>query len=598
MCLTGVDYFSSLGYAPGIAVLAAGSVAPLATIPLVLITVLGALPVYRKVAKESPNGQGSIAMLERLMPRWWGKLLVLVLLGFAATDFIITITLSAADASVHFLENPYSPHFLHGQQMIVTMFLVALLGVVFLLGFKEAIRIAVILVALYLVLNAVVSVVALTHVAGHPGKITGWRHLMLHQHGSWLNGIGVALLVFPKLALGMSGFETGVAVMPLIREKDGLAGRIRDTRKLLTTAAIIMSTFLMVSSFTCVVLIPQHEFDPGGKANGRALAYLAQQYLGNGFGTLYDFSTIMILWFAGASAMAGLLNLIPRYLPRYGMLPHWTEAARPLVLVLTAICFVVTWVFDASVDKQGGAYATGVLVLMLSAAVAVTLSARRRRSRLGMALFGIITLLFAYTTVDNVIERPSGIKIASIFILAIIITSIISRATRSTELRVRSIYFDDLATRIVNEAAVSGEVNVIANEPDARDLAEYLEKEAEERTDHHLNHNERVIFLEVTVSDASEFETELKVTGEERYGYRILRAESATIPNGIAAVMLHIRDMTGKKPHVYFNWNEGNPVRHMLRYLVFGGGDIAPTTREVLRQAEPDPKRRPQVHVG
>jgi hypothetical protein len=215
-----------------------------------------------------------------------------------------------------------------------------------------------------------------------------------------------------------------------------------------------------------------------------------------------------------------------------------------------------------------------------------------------MALFGIITLLFAYTTVDNVIERPSGIKIASIFILAIIITSIISRATRSTELRVRSIYFDDLATRIVNEAAVSGEVNVIANEPDARDLAEYLEKEAEERTDHHLNHNERVIFLEVTVSDASEFETELKVTGEERYGYRILRAESATIPNGIAAVMLHIRDMTGKKPHVYFNWNEGNPVRHMLRYLVFGGGDIAPTTREVLRQAEPDPKRRPQVHVG
>jgi hypothetical protein len=296
--------------------------------------------------------------------------------------------------------------------------------------------------------------------------------------------------------------------------------------------------------------------------------------------------------------MAGLLNLIPRYLPRYGMAPQWTAAARPLVLVLTAICFVVTWIFDANVDKQGGAYATGVLVLMLSAAVAVTLSARRRGTKLSMVLFGIISVLFAYTLVDNAFERPDGLKIASVFIIAIIATSIISRATRSTELRVNDVVFDELAVKIVEDAAAAGEVNVIANEPDARDLAEYLQKEAEERTDHHLTHNERVIFLEVTVADASDFASDLKVTGEERYGYRILRAESTTIPNGIAAVMLYIREMTGKRPHVYFSWNEGNPVRHMLRYLLFGGGDIAPVTREVLRQAEPDPLLRPRVHVG
>ncbi|MET1066235.1 MAG: amino acid transporter, partial [Arthrobacter sp.] len=355
MCLTGVDYFSTLGYQPAIAALAAGVISPLATLVLVAVTLLGALPVYRRVAGESPRGEGSIAMLERLLPRWGGKLLVLVLLGFAATDFMITMTLSAADATAHAIQNPFAPGWMQGQNVLVTLFLLALLAAVFLRGFKEAIGVAVVLVGLYLGLNVIVVATTIFEVLGHPVAVDNWWLALTTAHGNPLMVVGIALLVFPKLALGLSGFETGVAVMPQIRgyatdtEQDP-AGRIKGARRLLTTAAGIMSAFLVTTSFTTVVLIPEQEFQPGGQANGRALAFLAHEYLGAGFGTVYDLSTIGILWFAGASAMAGLLNLVPRYLPRYGMAPEWARAVRPLVLVFTLVGFVITWLFDADVD--------------------------------------------------------------------------------------------------------------------------------------------------------------------------------------------------------------------------------------------------------
>lgn len=624
MCLTGVDYFSTLGYQPGIAFLAAGALSPVATLVLIFLTLFGALPMYRRVAAESPHGDGSISMLENLLSRWKGKLFVLALLGFATTSFIITITLSAADATAHIVENPFvleHLHFLH-HRVIVTLVLVAALGAIFLRGFKEAIGIAVFLVAIYLALNLTVVSVGIYEILTHSTAFWSWNKLLTQQYPSPFLLIGTALVVFPKLALGLSGFETGVVVMPLVKgDGDGikyqplsphisrgpgsapeLSGRIHNTRKLLTVAALIMSFLLLGSSIVTTMLIPADEFRPetvtheAGAANGRALAYLAHLYLGDVFGTVYDLSTISILWFAGSSALAGLLNIVPRYLPRYGMAPEWASATRPLVVVFTVICFVVTILFKADVDAQGGAYATGVLALMTSAAIAVTLSARRRGQRVQWA-FMLISLVFLYTTITNIVEQPEGIKIALIFIVAIVVSSLFSRVWRSTELRVEKIELDDMAREFVRKAA-KGTVRIIANRMDRGDALEYEQKEKEKRTDNHIPGGEPILFFEVTPGDASEFSGVLKVRGETVDRFHILRTESPAVPNAIAAFLLFLRNETGKLPHVYFGWSEGNPVSYLLKYIAFGEGDTAPVTHEVLRQAEKEPDQRPIVHVG
>ncbi|MFF0793811.1 amino acid transporter [Streptomyces spiralis] len=599
MCLTGVDYFSTLGYQPGIAALAAGLLSPLATLVLIALTLFGALPVYRHVARESPHGEGSIAMLERLLPWWPGKILVLVLLGFAATDSMITITLSSADAAAHVAQNPFAPHWLHSAQLWITLVLIGALGAVFLKGLREAIGIAVVLVGTYLAFNVAVLAVAAWQIIGHPVTIRDWTEAMT-AHSSPLAMVGVALLVFPKLVLGLSGFETGVAVMPQIQGDpadtyDKPEGRIRGTRRLLTTAALTMSCLLLLSSLATTILIPQDAFKSGGPANGRALAYLAHHYMGEAFGTAYDVSTIAILWFAGASALAGLLNIVPRYLPRYGMAPEWTRAVRPLVLVFTTAAVIITVWFHANVDKQSGAYATGMLVLMLSASFASTVAAHRGGHTRASAGFAVITVVFCYTLVANVAERPDGIKIAAIFILAILVTSFGSRVHRAFELRVGEVILDDRARRIVDEAAAEGPLHLIAHDPQ--------EGSSQLRPWHDLQEARpfgggRPLLLEVFVRDSSDFTADVTVHGVEKDGVRLLQAQGPTVPNTIAAILLALRHRTGEVPHVYFSWTEGGPISHLIRFLVFGDGEVAPVTHEVLRRAEPVPERRPRVHVS
>lgn len=393
-------------------------------------------------------------------------------------------------------------------------------------------------------------------------------------------------------------------MMPLVAgdgadERERLASRVRNTRLLLTTAALIMSVYLLATTFVTAVLIPPAEFRAGGQASGRAMAYLAHERLGESFGTVYDISSVLILWFAGASAMAGLINIVPRYLPGYGMAPDWGRAVRPVVIVYTVVSILITIAFDADVNKQAGAYATGILAMMVSGAAAVTISAYRRRSRPGTVGFGVLTVVLVYALFENVREKPDGIAISGLFVAGIVLVSVISRVARTTELRADAIELDPTARGWIQEAlAADGQINIVANQRQAGDDAEYQAKEVAQRGTNPVPGKARILFLEIDVVDPSEFSQTLKIRGVQVGSHRVLRTESPAAPNAIAAVLLALRDATGVRPRCYLEWAEGNPLGHLLRYLLLGRGDTAPVVREIIRQIEPDPVKRPAIYVG
>jgi len=640
MCLCGVDYFSTLGYQPSIAFEGAGLLAPLATAVLVVVTLSCALPVYRHVAGETPDGVGSVGMIERLCSGWPGKVAVLVLVGFAATDFVITKTLSAADAAAHLIANPlYAGHVpaWMQSQLVVTIFLLVLLGAMFLKGFDQVVGLATVLVFVYLALSATIILAGLRHLALHPQLLADWlaeveagRYALERPPVPWLaTGVGlgtaaaIALVIFPKLALGLSGFETGVLHIHLVRgtrvDPADPVARIANTRRLLTAAALVMSALLVGSSLVTGTgtLIPvealAHE-PVRGAAVDRTLAYLAHgegpvaiaTFFGPAFGTAYDVSTILILWFAGASAMAGLLNMVPRYLPRYGMAPEWAAAYRPLVVAFVAIALIVTLCFRANVAAQGGAYATGVLVLLSSAALGTFLQVVRRPAtdpaeRRGRAWagvgFGLVLVVFVYTTIANVVERPEGIVIASIFIAAVLVLSLVSRACRAGELRWRPFRFADAADRMLWTDITSDLPFrvLVPHRPDHRTLAG---KEREIRRKHRIAPEVRLVFLEVHQGDVSRFENEPWLSVAEEEGrYVITARDCVSVPHTIAQVAIELA-AGGRPLDVIFGFSKGSPLRLAVDFVLFGSGDIPARVVELLERAVPEAGVRPTVIVA
>jgi hypothetical protein len=228
----------------------------------------------------------------------------------------------------------------------------------------------------------------------------------------------------------------------------------------------------------------------------------------------------------------------------------------------------------------------------------VTLSVWRGARRVAGLCFALITLVFVYTTLVNVIERPDGVKIGAFFIVCIVLSSLISRVWRTTELRVEKITLDTEAERFLDEMDAHGELRIIANQPRQCDDAEYTHREQEQREDNNIPSDEPIVFLEIYVRDPSEFSADLNIHGISVGRHRVLRGEGAAVPNAIAAFLLHLRDNKGKVPHAYFNWTEGNPFLYLIHYVLSGEGDVAPVTREVLRKAEPNAQRRPAIHAG
>ena len=551
--------------------------------------------------------------------------------------------------------------------MYVTAFLLVLLGAMFMKGFKEVIGLAVALVGIYLVLNVVVIGAGIARLSERPELTAHWwsrieaNDWMLSkapfglggQGGGLLMLVGVVFLLFPSLALGLSGFETGVAVMPLVKgavndDPKNPLGRIRNTRKLLLLAAVIMSVGLLGSSMLVSTLIPPTDliyFDETGQpvksddwpkdkpkpdqklpAHERALAYLAHgenpklnaqaevvtdetglairdpllPFFGSVFGTIYDLSTVVILWFAGASAMAGLLNLVPKYLPRYGMAPEWAGAIRPLVILLTGINLLVTVIFKADVSAQGDAYATGVLVLMSSAAVATVIEKwRTKTGTFGRRLsipYAFILVVFVYTTAAVIFEKPVGLMISCCFILAILVISLISRIRRAGELRFGGFRLLDGQSKLLWDAIRHLELTILVpHRPGRRSLAE---KEQAIRKEHRIPRDLMVVFVEVDLEDTSEFAPQPIIEVKEEQGRYVLKiSKAASISHTLAALALEMAKV-GRPPEIHFGWTEQSPMSGMFGFLLFGEGNVPWMVRELVRRAEPDPDRRPLILIA
>lgn len=450
LCVIGLDYLSTLAYQPSIAFVAAGRLAPLVTILVAVVTIFLALPIYWYIAGRSSKGGGSTALLERVIPGWFGKFLLLVLLSFGAVDLVFTRTFSAAAAAEHITHSPdpawqrtlddatregeglrqQLPQWLRNlsdgvwnRQTVVTLIVLVIgtvVGLVFFKGYtRNFVRLAVLTVFAYLAMTLFILGSGAVYLSEHPQLVEAWwtdvwagnwkPGVEAKPVASWGAMLGVCVPLFPSLALGLSGFELALMAMPLVRGKPDdhshkPRGQIRNTRFMLAVAALSMSAYLLGSTLVTTVLIPPTALTTDGQAKYRALAYLAHggtladgqpgnalgAAFGITFGMIYDISTVAILAFAGLSFAMTLSLWIPPYLARLGMEFKWSVKLGFLVYLFTALKFAVTAYYGADVDAHRAAYLTGMLAVFGFGALAATADVWQKRAKRGWrALFRV-----------------------------------------------------------------------------------------------------------------------------------------------------------------------------------------------------------------
>jgi hypothetical protein len=659
LSLVGVDYFSTLAYLPSIAVEAAGPLAPVAAGAVVLVTFLLAIPVYWYVVGRSPDGRGATGMLKDLIPGWRGKFVVLTLLGFAAADFVITRSLSLADASVHLIHNPHGQRLLQRlpadligdghaywpplerllrrllePQVAITLILSVVSFVLWQLlkrGFTRRILcVTAITVCCYLALATLVVGSALVYLVRNPEIWQAWQHAVFLPNPSaatprssgWLYAwMAAALWSFPQMALGLSGFEMIMTVVPQVSGDRGhqagtAAGRIRNTRKLMVVAASIMAVYLVSAVVVTTLLVPREATAPEGLAQHRALAYLAHgsplangesgtamnPLFGHRFGDLFDLSSVLILCLAGATVTLGLQNLVPHYLHRLGMEVSWAGKVGIILYVLNVIVLLVTVVFQASPSSQQWAYATSVLVLLAGASFAAV---KGLGQSLGPGLtqrFLIVMAagaagFFIVMTVLTVLINHSGLTIAMAFVVAILVSSIVSRWIRSTELRFEGFDFVDNETHDRwEELCKSGHKVLVPHRPGHISLAE---KSAALQRDYHLNPATPVIFIEALLGDPSNFYQKPLMKIEREEELEVIRvSKCVSVSHVLAAICLELCRRGGEPPQIIFGWSHESPLAANLNFLLLGEGNIPWMVKELVRKAMPETARLPRIVVG
>jgi hypothetical protein len=662
LCLVGVDYFSTLAYLPSIAAEAAGPWAPIAAGGVVLVTFLLALPVYWYVVGRATDGRGATGLLEDSTPGWRGKLIVLTMLGFAAADFVITRSLSLADAAIHLIHNPhgmrlltrwplpllsddhslwppleYALHRLAEPRVTVTLCL-SIISFTIWQVLKRGITRRILLVttaavSCYLILSAFVVLSALVYVARHAEIWQAWLKVVfvaprpvgaatIQTSNAWpWAWLQIVFWSFPQMALGLSGFEMMMNVVPRVSggtaDEFGVsAGRVRNTRRLMLTAASIMAVYLVSAVLVTTLLIPQAELLPGGTATHRALAYLSHgsplaggaagsginSLFGDNFGDLYDLSSAFILCLAGVSVTVGLQNLLPHYLNRLGMDVTWAGKSAVIMHLLNVIILLITVVYRASVSLQQWAYATSVLVLLAGAALAMSKDLRRNvepgaiRNLLIVLSAGAGGFFLAMTGLTMLINQ-SGLTIALCFVVAILISSFVSRWIRCTELRFEGFQFVDEASRQRWTQLCQSETRILV--PHRPGLISLAERCDSLRQEYRLDRATPIIFIEVMLGDPSNFYHKPLMKIEREGELEVIRlSHCASVSHVLAAVCLELCSGNQRPPEIIFGWSQERPFAANLNFLFLGEGNIPWMVKELVRNAMPDPAHQPRIRIG